>query len=497
MKKFIYLLALFSLPSFAEPWIDTSNIFLRANIQHLADLGMIKTPTTTYPLMWINIVNDLKKAPITSLDEKAQSSYNYVMHQFKLAKNNQKTIELNASLKDKRFTSFGDSYREKNNIGIRTSWMTDSFALNLSTSYNHSDDGKIRYDGSYVATFVGNWVATIGMQDRWWGNGWDSNLSLTNNARPMPSLSLTRKESLPFIIPFTDYGIPWTVTSFMGMMDDNRVIKDTLLWGFRLNFKPFDNLEIGITRLAQWGGEGRPKDASTFWNLLIGKDNCGAGGLDCSGEVSQEPGNQQAGYDLRYTFNAFNTPLSLYGQYYAEDGDNHSSFGFLTEPVTLIGLDAHISPFDKPSTIYIESSDTYADCTDTNSIDTGDCFNEHHTYATGMRYEQRTIGHIYDNDAKAIVLGLISELQTDTHMELKLRKLSLNNDNSDKAPSNPIVGNPLTSIAEDMITLSAKIQHSYRNWRFTLGSEYSQSSFENDVSDDSDFNAFLNVEYNL
>lgn len=497
-KSYFFIFFLFtSFTSFSEPWVDTSNIFLRAKIQYLADLGYIKTPTTTYPLMWVNIVNDLKSAPITSLDEQAKSSYAYIMHQFKLAQRNQKTVKLNAATKDKRFTSFGDSFREKNNIGIETSWMSDSFALKLATTYSNSISDKVRYDGSYLATFVGNWVATIGMQDRWWGNGWDSNLSLTNNARPIPALSLTRKTSEPFIIPFTDYGIPWTVTSFMGIMDDNRVIKDTLLWGFRLNFKPTKNLEIGITRLAQWGGKGRPQNGSTFWNVLTGKDNCGAGGLDCSGEVSQEPGNQQAGYDLRYSFNVFNTPLSLYGQYYAEDGDNDSSFGFLTEPVTLIGIDTHIHPFNKPSTVYFEFSDTYADCSDSNNIDTGNCFNEHHTYATGMRYEQRTIGHIYDNDAKTIVLGVISELQTDTNLELKLRKLELNNDNSDKAPNNPLIGNPLTAIAEDIIMISAKVQHSYKNWRFTIGSDYSRSTFESNISNKSSFNAFLNVEYNL
>lgn len=219
MKKlYLFIFSLFtSFSSFSEPWVDTSNIFLRAKIQYLANLGYIKTPTTTYPLMWVNIINDLKKAPITSLNEQAKSSYAYIMHQFKLAKRNQKTIKLNTATKDKRFTSFGDSFREKNNIGIQTSWMSDSFALKLSTTYSNSISDKVRYDGSYLATFVGNWVATIGMQDCWWGNGWDSNLSLTNNARPIPALSLTRKTSEPFIIPFTDYGIPWTVTSLWAL----------------------------------------------------------------------------------------------------------------------------------------------------------------------------------------------------------------------------------------------------------------------------------------
>ncbi len=501
LKQFIlFILFLFiSSRSIAEPWVDTSNIFLRAQIQYLSDIGFIKTPITTYPLMWHDIGRDLKNIPIQSLNKRSENAYYYVIHQLKLAKRNQKTIELNASLEDKRFTSFGESFRDKNNIGISTTWMTDSFALKVATRYNPSpiDGDKVRYDGSYIAGFLGNWVVSLGMQDRWWGPGWDTSLALSNNARPMPAISLSRKSAEPFMIPFTDYGIPWTVTTFMGKMNDERVIDDTLLWGFRLNFKPFNSLEIGITRLAQWGGENRPQDFTTFKNVFLGKDNCGAGGLDCGVNKELEPGNQQAGYDLRYTFNIFDTPLSLYGQYYAEDGDNHSSFGFLTEPVTLVGIDTHIRPFNKATTLYFEFTDTFADCSDSDSFDNGNCFNEHHIYQTGMRYNLRAIGNIYDNDAKALVFGAMSELGKDTHLELKLRKLKLNYDNSDKAPNNPIIGNPLTAVAEDIIMISAKVQHSYRNWRFTVGSSYSQSTFENNIEDDNNVNAYLNIEYNL
>jgi len=498
---FVALPLLLSFSSSAEPWVDTSNIFLRASIQQLADAGYIKTPTTTYPLMWINIANDLTDIPLNSLDEKTQDSYAYVMHQLKLAKRNEKTIEFNAALKDNRFTSFGDSFREKNNIGIRSSWISDSFAVKLSTTYSNSIDDKIRYDGSYLATFVGNWVISAGMQDKWWGNGWDSNLSLTNNARPIPALSFTRKAAEPFVIPFTEYGIPWTVTSFMGVMDDNRVIKDTLLWGFRLNFKPTQNLEIGITRLAQWGGEGRPQNGSTFWNVLIGKDNCGnsgRAGLDCGTNGELEPGNQQAGYDIRYTVNLYDTTFSLYGQYFAEDGsskDNSSSI--LTEPQVEVGIDTHLSLFKKTTTLFLEYSDTFADCSDQDGIVNGNCFNEHHIYQTGMRYNQRTIGSLYDNDANNIVLGLISTIDPNTHITLKLRKLLLNKDNVDKAPDNPIIGNPLTKVSEEVLMISTKVQHSYKNWRFTLGGDYSRSTFIDNSKNKNRANLYLNIEHNL
>lgn len=484
----------------AEPWIDTSNIYLRTGIQKLADAGYIKSPVTTFPLMWIDIGRDLKNIDYMALTESEKLVYDYISHQFRQAKRSQKRIELNIANKDKRFTSFGEDFRDKNNIKIRTSFMTDNFAVSLSSSYTEEprDEKETRLDGSYVAGFLGNWIFTLGKQDRWWGPGWDSSLSLTNNARPITALSLSRRSAEPFEIPFTEIGIPWTVTSFMGVMDDDRAIEDTLLWGFRLNFKPLDNLEVGITRLAQWGGKGRSSSFGTFFDLLLGRDNCGgASGLDCGENNEKEPGNQQAGYDLRYSFSILDTPISLYGQYFAEDGNAGGSFSFLTEPKVQVGLDSQINFYSLPTTLYIEYTDTYADCTDTDNSNIGNCFYEHHIYQTGMRYQQRTLGNLYDNDATSIVLGFITSISQDTKMTTKFRHLQLNKDNNDKAPNNPIIGNPLTKIAEDVLMVSTKIQHSYRNWRYTAGIDLSKSTFDYLNKNKNNANLFFKVEYNL
>ncbi|WP_162533799.1 capsule assembly Wzi family protein [Colwellia sp. Arc7-D] len=500
LHKLSYTLFLFCFFTSAEPWIDTSNIYLRSSIQQLADAGHIKTPVTTFPLMWLDIGRDLKHVDYSSLNSAEKQAFDYVNHQFRMAKNNSKKLELNIANKDKRFTSFGEDFRDKNNIKIQTSHMTESFAFGLSTSYTFSpeDNDNTRFDGSYVAGFIGNWVVSLGKQDRWWGPGWDSNLSLTNNARPIPALSISRRSAIPLEIPFTEIEIPWTVTSFMGVMDDKRVIDDTLLWGFRLNFQPFDGLEVGLTRLAQFGGKDRSQSLSTFFNVLVGKDNCGASGLDCGVNKENEPGNQQAGYDLRYSFNVLNTPIGLYGQYFAEDGDNSgSSLSFLTEPKVQVGIDTNLKIFSAHTKVYLEYTDTYADCADIDNRNIGNCYYEHHIYQTGMRYQQRTLGNLYDNDATSVVLGFISTIDQNTNVTSKIRHLQLNTDNNDKAPGNNIIGNPLTEVAEDLIMVSTKVQHSYKNWRYTLGLDLSRSTFENDIKDKKQANLFLKVEYNL
>lgn len=481
--------------SLAEPWIDTSDIYLKANIQLLADTGHITTPVTTYPLMWHDIIRDIKSIELNDLSSNQESAYHYINHQFKLANRNQTRIKAQVANKNKRFTSFGDQVTEKNSFSVQSSIMFENVAIKFAPSYTLDpiDGDKVRFDESYIAAFIGNWVLSFGQQDRWYGPTWDTSLSLTNNARPLTAFSISRKSAEPFTVPFTEFDIPWTVTSFMGRMNDERVIKNTLLWGFRLNIKPFKNLELGITRLAQWGGDGRSHSLSTFGDILLGKSNCGIDDVVCD-ETTPNPANQQAGYDLRYSFNLFDTPMSFYGQKFAEDG-SEGTFNYLTKAQPQIGLDAHLNIFGKASTVYIELADSLADCGERDKI--GDCYYEHSEYQTGMRYKGRSIGSTYENDAKTYVLGTISQLDINTRLTAKIRYLDLNYDNQDKAPDNPIIGNTVTSIAEQVWMLSSSIRHDYKNWRFTLAADISRSTFENDISSETDVNGYFMVEYNL
>lgn len=488
----------------AQPWVDTSNIFLRSNIQLLADSGLIKTPVTTFPLMWQDIATDMNDIALFKLNERQKNAYHYVRHQLRLAKKNQQTVKLNLASKNKRFAGFGDTFRDKNSISMNSSFMNEYFAANISASYTQSpDDGdKSRLDGSYIAAYVGNWVLSAGMQDRWWGPAWDTSLSLGNNARPMPALAISRKSAIGLDIPFTEHSIPWTVTSFMGRMDDDRVINNTLLWGFRLNFKPAQNWEVGITRLAQWSGDDRPSDLGTFWRVLKGEDNCGGVGPSIEECLAgEEPGNQLAGYDIRWASTVLEQPLSIYFTMFAEDGDRKGGLSIFGEERYQLGVDTQVNFLAQNWRLYVEATDTYAKCSDgvngdgTSNI--GNCYYEHHIYRTGMRYQGRVLGSSYENDATTGVIGLISQGNGDTNYEFKFRWLQLNKDNSDRGPGNSQIGNTVTEIAENVLMLSGKVQHSYRNWRFTAGTDISRSTFDNDIKDKNDINAYLNVEYNL
>ncbi|OKY25055.1 capsule assembly Wzi family protein [Thalassotalea sp. PP2-459] len=507
MKKFHVILALFScltLSVKADPWIDTSNVFLRANIQWLVDNGIIKTPVTTYPLMWHDISRDLNNVYIGKLDERSREALLYVKHQLKLAQRNSKTITASIANENKRFTSYGEDYRNDSHLNVATNWMNDRFAINISTHYrpNNAYGENTSFDGSYGAFFLGNWVFSAGMQDRWWGPGLDTSLSLTSNAQSMPALALSRKSAIPVNIPFTEHQIPWTVTTFMGKLDDERIVKNALLWGFRLNFNPIKNLEVGISRLAQWGGDGRPSDLGTFVDVLKGLDNCGGNGPtieECA--AGKEPGNQLAGYDIRWSSSLLSHPFAIYFTSFAEDGDRKGGLSILGEERYQVGIETQLMAFNYYWNVFLEGTDTYATCRDGVNGDgtslIGDCYYEHKIYQTGMRYHGRSIGSIYENDATSLVLGANTIAAKNTQLAFKLRWLQLNKDNSDKAPENPLIGNTLTPIAEDMVQLFSKVQHSYQNWRFTLGMDISRSRYQSTNTTDNNISAFAKVEYNL
>lgn len=492
-KTFLSLILLFPFSLQAEPWIGTEKLSLRADIQLLADFQLLSTPTTTFPLMWGSIVEELNEIELANLPESVASAYINVKMHAKTVLMQQSRIKVNAANNTNRFTSFGDTFRDKSSVELSSSLAGKHWAGKLGVGYalDPVDGKELRFDDSYLAVNWGNWVITAGLQNRWWGPGWDTDMALTNNARPIPAVSLSRNSSEAFELPFfNEVKIPWTLTTFMGKMEKERVIPNTLLWGFRMTARPVPQLEIGITRLAQWDGDGRPGDLSTFWDVFTGADNCGFE-LDCSN--NQEPGNQMAGYDARWSSIIGQKPYSIYMQGLAEDGSG-SDGKFLTEIRYLVGFDTHANLFDQSMRVFVEASDTFADCRGDNDVGDGNCFYEHHIYQTGMRFHQRVINNIYENDARTYVFGVISQINKTSNWQAKLRYLQLNQDNSDKGPGNPFIGNTLTEIAEDMFMLSGKYQWQSNQWSYSVGSQLSQSTFE--VAEEStEFSLFVSAAY--
>ena len=77
-------------------------------------------------------------------------------------------------------------------------------------------------------------------------------------------------------------------------MEKERTIPNPYLWGIRVELLPtiLDGLEVGLFRMMQLGGDGRPEGLSTWVDAFLSQDNVGANSK--YQDKSKEPGNQLA-----------------------------------------------------------------------------------------------------------------------------------------------------------------------------------------------------------
>ena len=162
-----------------------------------------------------------------------------------------------------------------------------------------------------------------------------------------------------------------------GQLESDRVVSDAQFFGMRFNFRPFRSLEIGVSRSAQWCGDGRPCDLDTFVDLLLGRDNIGDAGVG----VENEPGNQMAGFDFRWAPKAFGRAFAAYGQFIGED----EAGGFPSRYLGQLGGEWSGYLFDRWSTkVFAEFAGTTCQFHESSKI--FDCAYNHGIYQTGYRF---------------------------------------------------------------------------------------------------------------
>jgi hypothetical protein len=438
----------------AEPWLDTRNAPLRADIERLSRAGLITVPINTWPLAWSGILNDLERDGDTthatlSKTPKLQNSFSRVLaagRQATKVDRAEQSINLSAANQSQLIRNFGDSSRDEAQITLRRNGITEHLAYNLELSKTHNpwDGDKTHYDNSYFGVVLGNWIAILGNSEKWWGPGWNSNLILSNNARPTTGLTLQRNYSEPFQWPVLKYLGPWTTNLFISELDDQRYIDNAKLVGMTLGFRPLQSLEINLRRTAQWGGEGRPQTVKSFFELVSGiSDNC-----DNPGCKDDEPGNQLGGIDLRWDLPWFDA--SLYLQRIGED----EAGGLPSKSASQFGLQFSLGNAWFQGTGFVE----YDDTSTSSSSQRYNVLYNHHIYNTGYRYQGRAIGTTWDNDSTVSSIGVVGYLNGGDSVEARVSAGKLNIDSLDSG--SPTL-HSITRLGGEFYSLSAKWQRSF------------------------------------
>jgi hypothetical protein len=412
----------------AEPWAGPGDARLRNDLQLLNDTGVINIPLTAWPVAWGDVYNSLTNASIGGLSPDARAAYDRVR---RLARDEMSdgyaVIEFAASGADnpRIVRSFEHTPREETEVMAGVSWVGEWFAFNLRATYadNPLDGDEYRPDGTYVGVALGNWMLSAGWQDRWWGPGRDGSMILSTNARPLPSVGIQRISSVPSASKWFRWMGPWTLTSFMGQMDDERVVKDGWLFGLRGSFRPLRGLEIGLSRTAQLCGEGRKCDLEAFLNMLRGKDNAGA-----NVNPDEEPGNQLGGFDIRWTLPR-QIPMAIYMQWTAED--TRDTGASLHQWLRQVGVEFWGGIGDASHRTHFEVGDTLArrGGIGENSAVPNSAYN-HGIFETGYRYNGRSLGHPMDGDGLSFSLGTTVVQSSGHTWNLSLRHMEINREGS-------------------------------------------------------------------
>jgi len=376
--------------------------FLRHDLRWLRDSEVLDAPLNTWPISWGGIDARLKEDGQGSVFDRVQN---------RLAKERQAgwgpTIARIGFRGDRGVArSFLSEPRGGISAGVERSWMGDRFAGKLRLTNvrevepdwrGRVDDG-FQFDGSYFATRLGNWSASFGQVERSWGPGWDGSLILSTNARPVPAFSIDRRIPEPFETKWLSWIGPWNATMFVGQMEENRDVSEPYAWGMRAEFSPtiLDGLEIGLFRVMQLGGEGRPSGFKTWADAFLSQDNYGANSKHQ--DKSKEPGNQLAGIDLRWRpLTQF--PFALYGQVVGEDEDHFLPNALMFQ----YGVETWGNWESSTWRMFLE----YADTTSawwTDEIRQNVSYN-HGIYSDGYRYHGRSVGHWADSDSEIVSFG--------------------------------------------------------------------------------------------
>ena len=440
------ILSIFAVaPSAADPWLAPGDARLRHDLQLLSDASIVRAPLSAWPVSWAEVARDVRGAA----DDAGQAAHiAAALARVRAAVAEATTIgnleldaRLAASEQPMALRRFSEVAREEGELSAGASFTGEHFAWRLqATAVSNASDGKdLRADGSYAGVVLGNWMLSAGYIDRWWGPGWEGSLIYGTNSRPIPSITLERNYSDRPEHPWLSWIGQWRLAVTMGQLEGDRSdAPDAQFFGMRVTWKPHPRLEVGISRSAQWCGEGRPCDLDTFWDLLIGNDNDQA--------LSEQPGNQMGGFDLRWSLPW--APVAVYMQAIGEDEANFMPSKYLG----LFGAEVWGGLGERSWRAHVEYSDTT--CAFYESSPQFGCAYRQSIYTDGYQYRDRSIGHAIDGDSQQFAVGAMLVNADGSSWELAGQSAKVNRESA----------NPVHSVAR----LATEIRSADVYYRRTL-----------------------------
>ena len=116
-----------------------------------------------------------------------------------------------------------------------------------------ADTARVRPLGAEAVVSLGNFAASFGQEEMWWGTGHFAGLSQGDNAAPFPGLHLQNIH--PILLPWIfRYLGQFRYQIFFGQLDGERYFAHPWIDGQVFSFRPLPHFEFGLTHTIAFGG---------------------------------------------------------------------------------------------------------------------------------------------------------------------------------------------------------------------------------------------------
>ncbi|MFZ1989539.1 MAG: capsule assembly Wzi family protein [Alphaproteobacteria bacterium] len=424
----------------ASPWLEVGDAQQRSDVEVLNASGALHGITTQWPLPWRDVTGSVGDLTDNANSQVAAAARRLDAQTQSLDRNSY-SLSMDVDSTPSFVRGFDAMGREKFQGQISAEFVGGTTAVRISAGaqvkqWNQRAD--LLLDGSYIAQKVGPVLLYAGSISHWWGPGWFSALSLSNNARPFPQIGIERISTTPFKSPWLSWIGPWQAEFFVGVLDGPRVARNTVYDGLRITISPLPGLELGIARTDEMCGTGHP--CQPFVQYFDFQND----------PTNTNKVNDEGLFDIKYSNRLFGLPFEIYGQVMNEDNNpiNHSGTSHL------VG-----------GSIWPQFGDWTARLTAeyTSSIPTLNIFSgpdqhgfayNNFQYADGMRYRGRTLGFSLDSDSRLSSIQLSLTAPNSFNYSLTYHHAIVSTPQAAALGANILTTSPVTiNLAEARITM--------------------------------------------
>jgi hypothetical protein len=300
------------LPLNLEPEIE-------AQIERVLILG--DQPVMTRPIAAATVVKALPKAcqkdrPLCERVERYLARYT---HRFGLT---------HASVEVAHGTGVNDTLPDSYGMGSKSTWEASAEAYWQPSDYVIAEVGGVGYEGrtNFTGTMlsVGGAYAQVdlGFRPHWWSPLSDSSMLMSSEAPTLPSITLSNYEPFsPLGIRYEFFGARMTKQPIAFEQADGTftsVEGNPRLFGAHLSIEPVSGWSLGVSRLLQYGGAGRPSSLKDLFDGFFNPSKYDNALNTKAAAFNGQFGNQEASITSSLLFPG-KVPFVAYAEYAGED----------------------------------------------------------------------------------------------------------------------------------------------------------------------------------